>query len=71
MSVVIWIQAVWHFDSVPERFLFEKDNFEKSQHAKLSSMQRVNCTSQLEMVYIIHSDPNHMHVDKGTSYLVL
>ena len=45
MSVLIWIQTVSHFDTVPDRNL-EKVNFEKNsrrqqKHEQLPSMQSV------------------------------
>ena len=44
MSGLIWVQIIWHSDSVPE-IIFEKVNFESQQttkknHEKLPIMQR-------------------------------
>ena len=47
MSVLIWIQTVWHYNSVPEFLFLKKLNLKKvsrrqQKHEKLPSMQQVN-----------------------------
>ena len=42
MSGLIWIQAVWHSDGIPERFFLKKVDFEKNQQScKMTQKQRV------------------------------
>ena len=38
MSVLIWIENVWHSDSVPER-TFEEVNFEKSKQKTIKVLK--------------------------------
>ena len=46
-SGLIWIQTVWHFDGIPERFFLKKliEKKKTKKHAKLPSMQRVKIKS--------------------------
>ena len=44
IMVLIWIQSVWHYDSIPERFflkklLLKKVSKRQQEHEKLLSMQ--------------------------------
>ena len=52
MLTLIWIQTVWHSDSVPKGFFFKKLTLEQisrqqKKHEKIPSMQRVKVITQL------------------------
>ena len=52
MSVLIWIQTVWHSDSVPERFfwgklILKKVSRQQQKHEKSPSIQRVNISTNI------------------------
>ena len=51
MSILIWIETVWHLDTVPERFFFfkklvlKKVSWRQQKHEELPSMQRAKTQS--------------------------
>ena len=55
-SVLIWIQTIWHSDSVPVR-LFEKVNFDKKSADVNKSLKKYSACKQLitcRLIEIIH-----------------
>ena len=53
MSVLIWIQTISHYDSVPD-FFFEKVNFEKKSADDNNSMKKYTTCKEFNswLIYV-------------------